>query len=180
MDNNTFAQKVMDSGAGGIPIVDAVSEDGVNYTATVVGISEVVEGQKLVIIPNMTCTGTEVTLNVNGLGAASLRLKDSTNTATMVRPVEEKWMVGTRALELIRNGSYWVANITPTVAGDLIGYVRVKNGGTGWQSLPKGKYLIGNGADDVAFKTPAEVLADIGAVSRAEWEANLLATATVE
>jgi hypothetical protein len=178
--NDTFAQKVRDSGAGGTPVVDAVSEDGIAYTATIPGIAEIEEGQKLIIIPNMTCSGSDVTLNVNGLGAANLMFKSTDSTAAMLRPTAEKWMAATRAVELIRCGSYWVTDITPTIAGDLIGYVRVKNGGTGWQSLPKGKYLVGNGTDDVAFKTPAEVLADIGAVSRAEWEANLLANATVE
>jgi hypothetical protein len=178
--NDTFAQKVRDSGAGGTPVVEAVSEDGIAYTATIPGVTEIEEGQKLIIVPNMTCSGSDVTLNVNGLGAANLMFKSTESTASMIRPTAEKWMAATRAVELIRCGSYWVTDITPTIAGDLIGYVRVKNGGTGWQSLPKGKYLVGNGEEDVAFKTPAEVLADIGAVSRAEWEANLLANATVE
>lgn len=50
-----------------IPVVDATSEDGEHYYATVPGVTELKVGMLLVIIPNMN-SGRTAYININGLG----------------------------------------------------------------------------------------------------------------
>ena len=45
------------------------------------------------------------------------------------------------------------------------GTISVARGGTGKESVTSGNYLVGNGTNAMTEKTPAEVLADIGAAS---------------
>lgn len=57
-----------------------------------------------------------------------------------------------------------VANLN-ILAANVNGVVAVANGGTGKPSLDAGSYIIGTGTTPVTFKTPSEVLTDIGAAS---------------
>lgn len=77
-DNITLEQSgstlTISAEGGGIPIVNATSTDGVAYTATAPGVTELTNGLALIILPNVSNTATYPTLNVNGLGAKKIGL----------------------------------------------------------------------------------------------------------
>lgn len=54
-------------------IVEATSTDGVSYTATIEGITELHDGMTITIKPNIANTASAVTLNLNGTGAINIR-----------------------------------------------------------------------------------------------------------
>ena len=54
-----------------------------------------------------------------------------------------------------------------TLSSSRLPTVPVSKGGTGKTTLTSGRYLVGNGTNAVAEKTPANVLTDIGAVNKA-------------
>lgn len=134
--NEAFSQKVVDAGLVEIPIVEATSTDGVAYTATVDGVTELKNGMLLTIIPNMTSTSTAVTLNVNGLGAKIVRVALSFNNAATTTPRLANYYNEGRPLTLQFDANYttggaWKTIKQRTSAQDLYGTVPVESGGTG-------------------------------------------------
>ena len=67
-------------------------------------------------------------------------------------------------------------DITPGVKNTLA----VGNGGTGLSDITSGSYLVGNGSSTISLKTPAQVLADIGALSASGGTASGTITVTNE
>lgn len=64
-------------------------------------------------------------------------------------------------------------------AGDITsGSVTVARGGTGKSSLTSGSYLVGAGTSAVTLKTPAQVLADIGAATQTDIDNSIAAAQT--
>lgn len=149
----------------GIPIVDAISSDGVTYTATVPNVTALYKGLKIIIVPNHTSTHTKPTLNVNGLGAKSLFSKVSTKTSGYTQFVNENFLSSDTPVEVIYSGSHWKVDITRPVASTMYGEVSVANGGTGRATLTSGYYLVGNGTSAVTLRSKSQVLSDIGAAS---------------
>ena len=72
----------------GVSVVEATSGDGVEYSATVPGVTELYSGLEVIIIPQMESTSETITLDVNGLGAKHVRLPLSSNTTTLVMPAQ--------------------------------------------------------------------------------------------
>ena len=74
-DNITLEQSgstlTISAEGGGIPVVNT-SGTGAAYTATVPGVTELTNGLTFILIPHVTSTTTQPTLNVNGLGAKKL------------------------------------------------------------------------------------------------------------
>lgn len=64
---------IADIGGGGIPVVNATSTDGVNYTATVPGLTELYEGLQVIVVLNMAVSATGSRININGLGSLPFR-----------------------------------------------------------------------------------------------------------
>lgn len=116
---------------GGIPIV-TTSGDGSAYTATVDGISALTAGMKVTIIPHVTSTTTSPTLNVNSLGAKSIRMPITYNSsATSVGSIAS-WIVKNIPITVEYDGSYWKTISCPRPSAQyLYGTVPVSNGGTG-------------------------------------------------
>lgn len=147
---------------GGIPIV-TTSGDGSAYTATVDGISALTAGMKITIIPHVTSTTTSPKLNVNSLGAKSIRMPITYNiSATSVGPVTS-WIVKNIPITVEYDGSYWKTISCPRPSAQhLYGTVPVSSGGTGLTSVASNSFLVGNGtsnmADNMVEKTSSEVL----------------------
>lgn len=175
--------------AGEDLIVPAESTDGVTYTATVDGLTELKAGIMLTVIPNMTSTQGGVTLNVNGLGAKGIR-RPGNRTSVQAVSTAANWILGNKPVLLQYNGSNWIAvAYGRPYATDLNGTVLVPNGGTGRTNTPANALLIGNGTDVMqvveapaesgflfnaggavpAWKTPAEVRTLAGAAARVVW-----------
>lgn len=133
-----------------IPIVTASSSDGVAYTATVEGVTELKNGMLITIVPNKTSTSTTVTLDVNGLGAKMVRLPLSFNNAAMSIPKLETYYTVDRPITLQYDAHYlagdgiWkVYGKQKTSAQDLYGSVPVESGGTGAATAAEARENLG-------------------------------------
>lgn len=157
----------------GTPIVDAISDDGVTYTATVPNVTELYAGLKLIIVPNCLSTHTKPTLNVNGLGAKSLFSKVSSKTGGYAQFANENFLSKGIPVEIMYSGNHWKVYLTRPVASTMHGEVSVANGGTGRATLTSGYYLVGNGTNAVTLRSKSQVLSDIGAVSVSDYNALL-------
>lgn len=115
---------------GGVPIVTTAG-DGTAYTATVDGVTLTV-GAKLTIIPHTVSTVTNPTLNVNGLGAKSIRMPVTYNTSATSVGATTSWLTANKPVTLEYDGNYWKTISIPRPSAQyLYGTVPVANGGTG-------------------------------------------------
>lgn len=129
--NENFKTKAEIAGVGGIPVVTATSTDGVNYTATANGITALTVGLQIIVIPNKASTSTSTKLNLNGLGAKSIRQSLTYNTSISVPPKNTDWIVANKPITLVYDGSQWKTVNSRTNANDIYGTVPIANGGTG-------------------------------------------------
>lgn len=124
IDNATKSQ-------GGVPVV-TTGGNGSAYTATVDGITELKNGQLLVVIPHTNSTVTNPTLNVNGLGAKNIKRRGSTSTNKTFNAVYSNWMNLNCPILLIYDNDMWISVAHPKpYADDIDGKVSIANGGTG-------------------------------------------------
>ena len=98
----------------GSVIARASSTDGVSYSATVPGVTELYAGLEITIIPEMVSASTTIMLDVNGLGAKHVRLPLSSNTSTLVQPDAENFFVDNHPVKLMYDPEFvgkgaWVA-----------------------------------------------------------------------
>ena len=134
---DAFRTKASSAGAYRIPTVSAASADGVAYTATVEGVTELYNGMLITIIPATSSTSTAVTLNVNGTGAKILRLPLSFNNAAMTTPKDAGFFTAGRPITVQYDANYTTGGAWKTIgkmrtsAQDLYGTVPVESGGTG-------------------------------------------------
>lgn len=112
-------------------IIPATSSDGVSYVASFDGITELETGLIITIIPGKTSASTSPTLNLNGLGAVSIRQKVSYQTGVLVEAKLAAWMQSGKPVTLQYDGTYWTTIVPRTNASDLYGTVPIENGGTG-------------------------------------------------
>lgn len=113
--------------------IAATSSDGITYTATVEGLTELYVGCSLMIVPNRESASTGgVTLNVNNLGAVGVRRWDNLNTSEWWGFSINAWMKAGYPVRLKYTGAYWIVEgMSKTYATDLQGVVQVDKGGTG-------------------------------------------------
>ena len=129
--------KSLDNAGSGSVVVDAVSNDGASYIATVEDLEELYNGFEITIIPNIASTTTAPTLNVNGLGAKPIRLSLSLNNSMLVQPKENGYYAAGRPVKLmfdseyLTTGAWRVSNKQRPSATDLYGTTPIENGGTG-------------------------------------------------
>lgn len=127
---------IEENATNGIQRVNVTSEDGAVWTATIDGVEELTNGKTFLFVPNRTSSSTTPTLNVNGLGAVTVRRKMSSGTATLCAPNTSTLFFANRPTLLMYdtatvNGTpYWIAlEFTKPSATDLYGKVPVQNGG---------------------------------------------------
>lgn len=147
---------------GGSPIV-ITSGTGAAYTATVSGITTLTAGIHFIMIPHTVSTAAAPTLNVNGLGAKSIRRRTTQATTSTATGYAASWLSANKPIRVEYDGTFWIADLPKPSASDLSGTLGVSNGGTGKSSVTSGNYLVGNGTSAMTEKTPAQVLSDIGA-----------------
>ena len=139
--------------SAGNRIVVATSTDGASYEATVPYLDELYNGLEITVIPNMTSTVTNPTLNVNGWGAKSIRLPLSGNTSATTVPALANFYGKDKPVKLMYNAEYihdgaWqTVDKQRTSASDLYGAVPLESGGTNATNGADGlKNLFGAGA----------------------------------
>lgn len=135
------------------------------YTATVDGITSLTAGVSFIMIPNVVSTSTAPTLNVNSLGAKTIRRRVSNSVGSTTTGYNASWLTASKPIRVEYDGTYWIADLPKPAAADISGTLSVSKGGTGKTSITAGNYIVGNGTSAVTSKTPAEVLEDIGAVN---------------
>lgn len=133
----------------GVYVVEATSGDGVAYSATVPGVSELYSGLEITIVPNVASATSAPTLNVNGLGAKNIRLPVSTNTAMLAQPDTDTYFVDGRPVKLMYDTKYigkgaWVVVGKQLQSGnDIYGTVSVECGGTGADNAEEARENLG-------------------------------------
>lgn len=133
-------------------IYTATSDDGVNYTVTVPGVTALYAGLKIYVKFARSSSSTGPKLNVNGLGAKGIRQPLSSNGNATTTGAMNTWLNSTCPVVLTYTGSLWKTDFVRPSAAYLYGAVGIENGGTG--------------ADNAE-----EALTNLGAVSRTEFEA---------
>lgn len=107
--------------------VAATSTDGIAYTATVPGITALTAGFSFIMIPDKISASRTPTLNVNGLGAKSLRVRVSGYSATTSAAMTTNWIASNKPLRVTYDGLWWVAEIILPSAQQLYGNVKAED-----------------------------------------------------
>ena len=108
----------------GVYTVTASSTDGVAYTATVPGIDSLTAGASFIMVPNIKSDSTAPTLNVNGLGAKTLRRRLSSIATTTVQGYTKTWLAVNKPFSVIYDGTYWIVEgMEQPVGADIYGIV---------------------------------------------------------
>lgn len=131
VDDSVFAEKAAAAGAGGIPEVAITSTDGVNYTGTIANMTALTAGKIITVIPDMTSTSTAAKLNINSLGAKTMKQSVTYSSSITLAPANAGWMVANKPITLQYDGTYWRTLAPRTNANDIYGTVKVEDGGTG-------------------------------------------------
>lgn len=104
------------------PVNEGISTSGTGtaYTATVDSIIALITGVNFVMIPHTDNTSTTPTLNVNGLGAKTIRrrISDSTTTTT---PLSAGQLAANKPVRVTYDGTYWITEFTKPNVTDLYG-----------------------------------------------------------
>lgn len=131
------------SAAGLMPAADKAKVDGLltpittagtgsAYTATVAGITALTKGVSFVMVPHVVSASTSPTLNVNSLGAKSIKRRLSTLATSVQNGYNAAWLAANQPFRMTYDGSYWIAEgMNQPVAADLYGTVSIAKGGTG-------------------------------------------------
>lgn len=106
--------------------VAATSTDGVAYVTTVPGITALTAGLSFIMIPNTISTSRTPTLNVNELGAKSLRVRVSGYSATTSAALTTNWLAPNKPVRVTYDGLWWVAEIILPSAQQLYGNVKAE------------------------------------------------------
>ena len=141
-------------GDGSCPIV-TTSGSGSKYTATVDGITELITGMMIVIIPHVTSTTVVPTLDLNGLGAKTIYHHYSYTNMTRASAYSYSWLTENIPQLLQYDGVAWIAiGKDRPYADDLTGTLKVNHGGTGKSSLTRYGLLYASSSSTITQLSP--------------------------
>lgn len=155
--NALFAQKSIEAQPD--MIFDATSDDGVNYTATIPGITELYAGLKITVRLSKTTTSTSPKLDVNGLGAKNVRQSLSTNNFSTTTAGAASWLNAACPVTLTYNGTLWKTDFVRPSATYLYGKVPVASGGTGADNAADALTNLGAASKEYVDQQIAELRA---------------------
>ena len=105
---------------------------GAAFTAQIPGVTSLYKGLKVTIIPHTASTSATPTLNVNSLGAKTIKRRLSTQASSQQNGYTTSWLASGYPFDLMYDGTYWiVAGQDKPVADDLSGTLGISKGGTG-------------------------------------------------
>lgn len=117
---------------GGAPIATATSSDGVAYIATVDGINALATGQMVMFVSSTTSASTAPTLDINSLGAKTIKRRLSGMSSTTAAGYANNWLYANKPQLLMYDGTYWITvNQDKPQASDLYGDVAYDPSTTG-------------------------------------------------
>lgn len=141
----------------GVPIVVATSSDGVAYTATSKDVKELTNGSPLILIPAASSSSIEVTLNINDFGAKKIDQSVTSASGTIVPPANIDWLIANKPVLIIYDGEQWKTVSARSSAEDMLGTVKLENGGTGATTAEEARKNLGAAPAYASGVTPLEV-----------------------
>lgn len=161
--NSEFAQKCVESQPD--MIYTAVSDDGVTYTLTVPGVESLYTGLSLMVLFERSSATTAPSLNLNGLGAKSVRRRLSNISTSPQQGYSSNWLYKNKPFRLLYDGSYWIVDGLPKPSvSDLYGTVSIAKGGTGATTAEEALENLGAASTEYVDSRYAELLARIEAL----------------
>lgn len=125
-------------------VATASSADGISYTATLNGITELSAGLQITIIPSVVSASTAPTLNVNGLGAKTIKRRLSSNATSLQAGYSASWLAAGAPFTLLYDGTYWIVEGQDKPnASDLSGTLPISKGGTGATTAAAARSALG-------------------------------------
>lgn len=106
------------------------SGTGTAYKADVKAIDTLMAGVSFVIVPHVANSTNSPTLNVNGLGAKTIRQRLSNGTDDSVE-LANGFLAAGKPVHVVYDGVNWIVDMPKPVATQLEGVVPVSSGGTG-------------------------------------------------
>lgn len=117
---------------------------GAAYAAIVDGITALTIGVKFTMVPHVTSTTMAPTLNVNSLGAKSIRMRLTSSTTATIQLTSASFLTANKPVNVTYDGTYWVIDdfAQPDV-NSLYGTVPISKGGTGATTAAKALTNLG-------------------------------------
>ena len=81
---------------------------GAAYAAIVDGITALTIGVKFTMVPHVTSTTRAPTLNVNSLGAKSIRMRLTSSTTATIQLTSASFLTANKPVNVTYDGTYWV------------------------------------------------------------------------
>lgn len=119
---------------------------GSAYTANVKAMTEISIGANFVMVPHVTSTTTTPTLNVNGFGAKTIKVRTSDSIANPMPLPSTSFLSRAQPVHIVYDGQNWVVDdvVQPKASG-LIGTVQIEHGGTGGTTVEEARNNLGLG-----------------------------------
>lgn len=119
---------------------------GSAYTATIDGITTLTKGLLITIIPHTSSTSVSPTLNLNGLGAKTIKRRYSYTNNSTSDGQSSNWLTSAKPQLLQYDGTYWIAiGANKPYGPDMYGTVGVSTGGTGKTSWTSYRLIYPSG-----------------------------------
>lgn len=145
------------SGGSVSPVV-TTSGSGSAYTATLDGVTSLYAGLMITIIPHSSSTSTSPTLNLNSLGAKTIKRRYSYTNSSTASGQLSSWLSINKPQVLQYDGTYWIAvGANKPYGPDMYGTVGVSNGGTGKTSWTSNRLVYASGTTTLAQLAPPTI-----------------------
>lgn len=154
-------------------VVEATSTDGTTYTATIADVTELFNGMRITIIPNMNNVSLSPRLVINSKFDNGIRLAHSfnyaatnalkTNFLQVGRPVELKYDANCN-LGIQGQGAWIFTDRVKTSAQDLYGTVPIESGGTDANNAEDARenLNVAKTFAHPAYSSPTKQLSELG------------------
>ena len=127
---------------------------GSAYTAEVTGIKALTAGESFMMIPHTVSTSTAPTLNVNGLGAKTIRRRISGSLSLTTAGNAADWLAANKPVLVTYNGIYWVIDDPKPNANDFYGLTPIESGGTAGDTAEKALRNLGGISKKLLWENP--------------------------
>lgn len=116
---------------------------GAAYTASVSGLT-LVSGASFTMVPHTVSTTTTPTLNVNSLGAKSIRMRSSSAPQSTTGLAAANFLAQGIPVKMVYDGTQWIIDdmVRPSATA-LYGTVPISGGGTGGTTAAQARQNLG-------------------------------------